>query len=74
MNPKPTVTIWTSSHDHNGGFKKMKSLVWSSNRFEELFFVFKGSLKMFYNIARKILRHQISSWNPPNSYCIAQRQ
>ena len=64
---RPTVTTWTSSHAHNGDFKKqLKDLFKSkSDRFEKPIVFSKGSLKMSYNISRKIIKDiESQSGNP----------
>ena len=64
---RPTISIWTSSHDWNGGFRKKIKQVFKekSDRFQKPVVVSKPSLKMSYNIARKILKYvQAQSPNP----------
>ena len=69
---KPSVTIWTSSHGYNGGFKKiLKDLFQSkSDRFEKPLVVSKGSLKMSYNISRKIIKDIKSQSGNPQIHVI----
>ena len=67
MNKKPTISICTSSHVWNGGFKNKIKQVFKekSGRFQTPVVISKSSLKMSYNMARKILKDvQAQSPNP----------
>ena len=54
---KISITVWSSSHPKYGGFKrKIKESFKKSIRFEEPVIVYKGGLKMSFNIAKKIIK------------------
>ena len=71
MTAKIPVTVWTSSHAKYGGFKrKIKGLFKKSNRFEEPIVVYKGGLKMSFNIAKKIIKDVKSQEGKPQAHVV----
>ena len=68
---KISITVWSSSHPKYGGFKrKIKESFKKSIRFEEPVIVYKGGLKMSFNIAKKIIKDVKSQEGKPQAHVV----